>query len=268
MEQGLWGVEVKSLETGRVLYALNARKLMMPASNMKIVTLAAAAEALGLGLPLQDDARDDRADRERRPERRPHRPRQPAIRRSTAAATAPQRCSTNGRPRSRRPASAASTATSSATPSAFDRRRLGTGLVVGLPRRMATPRRSGALEFNEDIATLSIRPGAKAGDDAELGTDARHRTGADSPRGDRRGRVRHDASPSNGGPTATWLDVIGSIAVGRDARVARRGGRRPDALLRARAACSRMIQRGIPVRGLPVVLPRAAEHPGADPAAP
>lgn len=47
MEQGLWGVEVKSLETGRVLYAWNARKLMMPASNMKIVTVAAAAEALG-----------------------------------------------------------------------------------------------------------------------------------------------------------------------------------------------------------------------------
>jgi D-alanyl-D-alanine carboxypeptidase/D-alanyl-D-alanine-endopeptidase (penicillin-binding protein 4) len=47
MEQGLWGVEVRSLETGRVLYTLNARKLMMPASNMKIVTLAAAAETLG-----------------------------------------------------------------------------------------------------------------------------------------------------------------------------------------------------------------------------
>ena len=31
----------------RVLYARNARKLMMPASNMKIVTLAAAAETLG-----------------------------------------------------------------------------------------------------------------------------------------------------------------------------------------------------------------------------
>jgi D-alanyl-D-alanine carboxypeptidase/D-alanyl-D-alanine-endopeptidase (penicillin-binding protein 4) len=47
MSQGLWGVEVKSLDTGRVLYELNARKLMMPASNMKIVTLATAATALG-----------------------------------------------------------------------------------------------------------------------------------------------------------------------------------------------------------------------------
>lgn len=47
MAQGLWGVEVRSLDTGRTLYELNARKLMMPASNMKIVTLAAAAQTLG-----------------------------------------------------------------------------------------------------------------------------------------------------------------------------------------------------------------------------
>jgi D-alanyl-D-alanine carboxypeptidase/D-alanyl-D-alanine-endopeptidase (penicillin-binding protein 4) len=47
MSQGLWGVEVKSLDTGRVLYQRNARKLMMPASNMKIVTLATAATTLG-----------------------------------------------------------------------------------------------------------------------------------------------------------------------------------------------------------------------------
>ena len=47
MANGLWGVEVKSLDTGRVLYARNPQTLMMPASNMKIVTLAAAAETLG-----------------------------------------------------------------------------------------------------------------------------------------------------------------------------------------------------------------------------
>jgi D-alanyl-D-alanine carboxypeptidase/D-alanyl-D-alanine-endopeptidase (penicillin-binding protein 4) len=40
-------VLVKSLKTDETLYALNAGKLMMPASNMKIVTLAAAAEKLG-----------------------------------------------------------------------------------------------------------------------------------------------------------------------------------------------------------------------------
>src|SRR5690349_13217793 len=47
MAQGLWGVEVKSLDSGRILYARNAQTLMMPASNMKILTLAAAAETLG-----------------------------------------------------------------------------------------------------------------------------------------------------------------------------------------------------------------------------
>jgi D-alanyl-D-alanine carboxypeptidase/D-alanyl-D-alanine-endopeptidase (penicillin-binding protein 4) len=47
MRQGLWGVEVKSLDSGKVLFEHNARTLMMPASNMKILTLATAAETLG-----------------------------------------------------------------------------------------------------------------------------------------------------------------------------------------------------------------------------
>jgi D-alanyl-D-alanine carboxypeptidase/D-alanyl-D-alanine-endopeptidase (penicillin-binding protein 4) len=40
-------VLVRSLKTDETLYSVNARKLLMPASNMKIVTLAAAAERLG-----------------------------------------------------------------------------------------------------------------------------------------------------------------------------------------------------------------------------
>ena len=47
LARGFWGVLIKSLKSDETLYALNARKLMMPASNMKIVTLAAAAEKLG-----------------------------------------------------------------------------------------------------------------------------------------------------------------------------------------------------------------------------
>jgi serine-type D-Ala-D-Ala carboxypeptidase/endopeptidase (penicillin-binding protein 4) len=47
LDRGYWGVLVKSLKTDETLYARNARKLMMPASNMKIVTLAAAAQRLG-----------------------------------------------------------------------------------------------------------------------------------------------------------------------------------------------------------------------------
>jgi serine-type D-Ala-D-Ala carboxypeptidase/endopeptidase (penicillin-binding protein 4) len=42
-----WSVVVQSLATGEVVYGENPSKLMMPASNMKIVTLATAAERLG-----------------------------------------------------------------------------------------------------------------------------------------------------------------------------------------------------------------------------
>jgi D-alanyl-D-alanine carboxypeptidase/D-alanyl-D-alanine-endopeptidase (penicillin-binding protein 4) len=45
--RGTWAVEVRSLATGERLYALGSGRLMMPASNMKILTMAAAAETLG-----------------------------------------------------------------------------------------------------------------------------------------------------------------------------------------------------------------------------
>ena len=47
LSRGYWGVLVKSLWTDETLFALNAGKLMLPASNMKIVTVAAAADTLG-----------------------------------------------------------------------------------------------------------------------------------------------------------------------------------------------------------------------------
>jgi D-alanyl-D-alanine carboxypeptidase/D-alanyl-D-alanine-endopeptidase (penicillin-binding protein 4) len=43
----LWGIEVRSLRTGRVLYALDAEKNLKPASTVKLVTSAAALDALG-----------------------------------------------------------------------------------------------------------------------------------------------------------------------------------------------------------------------------
>ena len=46
-DRGVWGVDIRSIDTGEHLYELNAGKLMMPASNMKILTLAATADALG-----------------------------------------------------------------------------------------------------------------------------------------------------------------------------------------------------------------------------
>jgi D-alanyl-D-alanine carboxypeptidase/D-alanyl-D-alanine-endopeptidase (penicillin-binding protein 4) len=47
MAHAQWAVVVRSLRTGGVLYERNADKLMVPASNMKIVTLATAARVLG-----------------------------------------------------------------------------------------------------------------------------------------------------------------------------------------------------------------------------
>lgn len=47
MRRGNWGVDVRSVDTGAPFFALNADRLMMPASNMKILTLAAAAQTLG-----------------------------------------------------------------------------------------------------------------------------------------------------------------------------------------------------------------------------
>jgi serine-type D-Ala-D-Ala carboxypeptidase/endopeptidase (penicillin-binding protein 4) len=44
---GFWGVLVQPVTGGAPWYAMNADKLMTPASTMKIVTLAAAAERLG-----------------------------------------------------------------------------------------------------------------------------------------------------------------------------------------------------------------------------
>src|SRR5580700_5425373 len=46
-ERGWFGVVVRSVATDQTLYTLNARKLMMPASALKLVTLAAAGERLG-----------------------------------------------------------------------------------------------------------------------------------------------------------------------------------------------------------------------------
>jgi serine-type D-Ala-D-Ala carboxypeptidase/endopeptidase (penicillin-binding protein 4) len=49
----VWGVEVRSLKSGEILFARNPRTFLMPASNMKVVTLAAAAERLGWDYTFQ-----------------------------------------------------------------------------------------------------------------------------------------------------------------------------------------------------------------------
>ena len=47
MARGVWGVDIRSVDTGEVLFSHNGDRLMMPASNMKILTLATAAQTLG-----------------------------------------------------------------------------------------------------------------------------------------------------------------------------------------------------------------------------
>jgi serine-type D-Ala-D-Ala carboxypeptidase/endopeptidase (penicillin-binding protein 4) len=47
LERSSWGVLVRSLRSGDTLYAANAGKLLMPGSTLKIATLAAAADRLG-----------------------------------------------------------------------------------------------------------------------------------------------------------------------------------------------------------------------------
>jgi len=251
MEQGLWGVEVKSLDTGRVLYALNARKLMMPASNMKIVTLAAAAEALGWdhrfkttlettadvenGVLKGDlivrgggdptiNARDKRA---------------VALFDEWAAALKSAGIS-------RIDGNVVGDA------SAFDRRGLGQGWSWDyLQAGYAAP--SGALEFNENIATLSIRPGAKPGDEA----------GLELTPGAGLGLMHHVVTGEAGSVTAidlerrpdgAWLDVVGSIAL--DASPAAREVAVADPeMYFAHSLLLALVERGIAVRGVPKGLP-------------
>jgi serine-type D-Ala-D-Ala carboxypeptidase/endopeptidase (penicillin-binding protein 4) len=249
MEQGLWGVEVKSLETGEVLYALNARKLMMPASNMKIVTLAAAAETLGwdyrFKTTLETDAEIVGG----------------ALKGSLVVRGGgdPTINSRGGRARALFDEWAAALKAAGITrvdgnivadASAFDSRGLGQGWSWDyLEAGYAAP--SSALEFNENIATLTVRPASKPGDAAQL----------ELPPSTGLGLVHHVMTGEAGTetrigfervPDSNYLDVTGSIAADaqpatRDVAVAN------PALYFAHSLTLALIERGIPVRGIPVV---------------
>ena len=206
----LWGVQIKSLETGRVLYSRNAATLMMPASNMKIVTLAAAAETLGwdyrfkttleTSAPIEDGVlKGD------------------LVVRGTGDPTINRR---DGRGTAVFDEWAAALKAAGIRQieggilgdgSAFDDRRLGQGWAWDyLEAGYAAP--VGALEYNENIATVSIRAGAKPGDAAELQL---------SP-GTGLGLLYHVVTGAPGSRTTitlerrtydNYLDVSGSIAV-------------------------------------------------------
>jgi serine-type D-Ala-D-Ala carboxypeptidase/endopeptidase (penicillin-binding protein 4) len=261
MEQGLWGVEVASLDTRRVLYARNARTLMMPASNMKILTLAAATETLGwdyrfkttleASAAVQDgalkgdlivrgtgdpsiNARGTRADA--------------VFDEWAAGLTAAGVTRIDGNV--------------VGDGSAFDDRLLGQGWSWDyLQDGYAAP--IGALEFNENIAPLSIRPGAKAGDPA----------GLELPPATGLGLIHHVVTGESGSatritidrpPGKAYLDVRGTIAVdaaqtSRDVAVAN------PTLYFAHSLVLALQARGIQVRGMPREFVRAAyEVPAED----
>ena len=243
----LWGVEVKSLDTGRVLYTHNPHTLMMPASNMKIVTLAAAAETLGWDYRfkttlestagIEDGAlkgdlvvvgggdptintRDNRAAQ--------------VFDEWAAALKAAGITRIEGNV--------------IADASAFDRHSLGQGWSWDyLQYGYAAP--ATALEYNENIATLSVRPGATPGADAQIELTP----------GAGLTLIHHVVTSEAGSPTrieierppdGPWLDVIGSIAV--DATpVTREIAVANPALYFAHSLTLALIERGIVVRGIP-----------------
>jgi D-alanyl-D-alanine carboxypeptidase/D-alanyl-D-alanine-endopeptidase (penicillin-binding protein 4) len=253
MEHALWGVEVKSLDTGRILYALNARKLMMPASNMKIVTLAAAAEALGwdyrFKTTLETDAEIEGGALKGN-----------LIVRGSGDPTINSR---ENRARSLFDEWAAALKAAGVTriegnivadASAFDSRGLGQGWSWDyLEAGYAAP--SSALEFNENIATLTVRPGAKAGDAAQL--ELPPSTGL---------ALLHNVVTGEAGsattisfersPNSNDLDVTGSIAVGTNPATRAVAVANPP-LYFAHSLTLALIERGIPVRGIPVAFQRS-----------
>ncbi len=244
---------MKSLETGRVLYALNARKLMMPASNMKIVTLAAAAEALGwdyrFKTTLETDAEIEGGALKGN-----------LIVRGSGDPTINSR---ENRARALFDEWAAALKAAGITridgnivadASAFDSRGLGQGWSWDyLEAGYAAP--SSALEFNENVATLTVRPGGKPGDAAQL--ELPPSTGL---------ALLHHVVTGEAGTATTIglellpgtnnLDVTGSIAA--DAKPATREVAVANpALYFAHGLTLALIERGIPVRGLPVVFQRS-----------
>ena len=63
LESAFWGIEVRSLASGRTLYALNAGKAFRPASTLKLVTTAAALDAFGPDARLRTTLADGRPPR-------------------------------------------------------------------------------------------------------------------------------------------------------------------------------------------------------------
>ncbi len=211
MARGAWGVDIRSLDTGERIFAHEADRLMMPASNMKIITVAAAAEILGwdhrFTTTLETSA-----------------PVEAGVLRGDLFVRSngdPTINSRDGR------ASAVLAEWTSALHAAgireidgrivgddqaFDDEGIGAGWAWDyLQFGYAAP--VGALEFNENLAALVVEPGAKVGDPANVRLAAgvglrlvnRVSTAAEGSAGTVEYR-RHLDQPV--------LEVLGSIAIG------------------------------------------------------
>jgi serine-type D-Ala-D-Ala carboxypeptidase/endopeptidase (penicillin-binding protein 4) len=250
MEQGTWGVEVKSLATGRVIYARNPRTLMMPASNMKILTLAAAAETLGWDyrftttLETSGDIRDGALKGD-------------LIVVGTGDPTINSRDHRADAVFDQWAAALRAAGISRidggviADGHAFDATTLGQGWSWDyLQDGYAAP--IGALEFNENVAAMSIKPGASPGDDAPLelppgtGLTLVHRVATGPPGSPTTIDIERE-------PNGAALRVSGSIAA--DAKPVSRDVAVADApLYFAHSLLLALVSRGIEVHGLPGAL--------------
>ncbi len=158
---------VKAVDRDEVLYPHNATKLMMPASTMKVVTLAAAAEKLGWDYTLHDPCVHHRKDQRAGSSTAISSSSDPAIRASTTGMARRRSCSPSG-PRSSRPRafirsaaeSSATTTCSTTTDSGSD------GRGTTWPRSFSAS--VSALQFNEGSVQLKIAPGRSIGSRAAI----------------------------------------------------------------------------------------------------
>jgi len=228
-----WGIEVRSLNTGRTLYARNAEKAFRPASSMKLVTTAAALDVFGPDARIrtrwrQRDASTVSAASSRR---LPRRPRDPDLSARFAA----------GRP------TAAFEEMRDALAAAGVRRI--EGRLIGHEGAFVGDRRGAdwtwedlawgygaevsALSFADNLVEVTLKPGERAGDPAVLETSPRDgcvtvsssvTTSAPTPPGgpvERRRRSR--SSGSRDRTTCAWPGTSPSAGAGTGSSPCRPG---------------------------------------------
>ena len=208
----------------------------MPASNMKIVTLAAAAEKLGWDYRYETTVVAAGADRRRRAAGRPRRRRQ---RRSE-----PGRRRRHGRSRLRRLGEPAEGARHPRDRRPRHRRRQrrstsrrsDSGWIVGRPRRPTTRPASARCSTTRTRCASRCRPGRRRGDSAAVSLSAGTQRPDDRQRGDDRPRPdRRRRSACTACRAARTLALRGIDRARRRAVGAGGVGRQPDAVLRQRA---------------------------------